>query len=542
MRILWVGFLVAAFALSGAEYHDVEFARPANGAPLLLDANIPDGPGPFPAAILVHGGGWEAGDKREYIHFLFEPLTKAGIAWFSINYRLAPKHPWPAQAEDADSAIAWVKANAAKYRVDPAQLTLIGESAGGHIVSYVAARKDYGLAGVAPLYGVHDFVSRTMKLGSVGRNVTQLLGAEVMNVHTAPRLRDASPVTHVREGMPPFLMIHGTEDKGVPYSQSVEMCEKMRAFANSCELYPVAGAPHGMDHWEPNPEWHHYKKKLTDWVLDVSRRHKQSVEAAKFTFGWTHEDVEFARAGGESLRFDAAIPKGNGPFPAVILVHGGGMVRGHKRTYITPLFQPLVDAGIAWFSIDYRLAPKHRFPAAIDDVRAAVRYVRENAKKYRVDAEKIVLAGESAGGYLVSYAAGRYAKELGLRGVVDFYGLGDYFTHTVTKRQVSDSVRLFVGAQEVTADTVDALVHASPASWVNKEMAPFLFLHGTEDEQVPYEQSVQLCEEMKRVGARCEVFTVEGGRHGMGSWDRIGKPEYKGKVVEWLMGRFRGGR
>ncbi len=71
---------------------DVEYGK-VEGVSLKLDASIPDGPGPFPTAILVHGGGWEAGDKQTYITYIFEPLSEAGFAWFSIDYRLAPEHP-----------------------------------------------------------------------------------------------------------------------------------------------------------------------------------------------------------------------------------------------------------------------------------------------------------------------------------------------------------------------------------------------------------------------------------------------------------------
>ena len=79
------------------DFKDVLYADIA-GVALTLDAHIPDGAGPFPAAVLVHGGGWIAGDKRQYITYLFQPLTEAGFAWFSINYRLAPQHKFPAAA------------------------------------------------------------------------------------------------------------------------------------------------------------------------------------------------------------------------------------------------------------------------------------------------------------------------------------------------------------------------------------------------------------------------------------------------------------
>ena len=109
---------------------DIEFAKVGNVS-LTLDANVPDGPGPFPTVILVHGGGWQNGDKNKFITPLFAPMTKAGFTWFTINYRLAPANRWPACAEDVERAIRWVKANAKEYKADPKRIALVGESAGG---------------------------------------------------------------------------------------------------------------------------------------------------------------------------------------------------------------------------------------------------------------------------------------------------------------------------------------------------------------------------------------------------------------------------
>jgi alpha-L-fucosidase 2 len=250
---------------------DVEFARPG-GETLLLDASIPDGPGPHPAVVLVHGGGWEAGDKQRYIHFVFEPLSKAGFAWFSVNYRLAPRHRFPACADDVRTAVEWVHRHAREYRVDPRRMALLGESAGGHLAAYVATQLKPAtpVHAVVAFYGVHDFVSRAVTLGRVDKNVQQLLGVERLTADTAPVFRAASPVTHVRRGLPPFLMIHGTQDRGVPFAQSEEMCAKLKTLDVVCEVYPVEGG-HGMDHWEPDPQTHHYKAKLVAWLRETLR-------------------------------------------------------------------------------------------------------------------------------------------------------------------------------------------------------------------------------------------------------------------------------
>ena len=127
-------------ASADPEWHpDIEYSKVA-GETLLLDASIPEGQGPFPIAILIHGGGWGGGDKAADFGALSKPLTNSGIAWFSINYRLAPKHPWPACFDDVQSAIRWVKENATTYRVDPKRIALVGYSAGGQLAALAAIR------------------------------------------------------------------------------------------------------------------------------------------------------------------------------------------------------------------------------------------------------------------------------------------------------------------------------------------------------------------------------------------------------------------
>src|ERR1043165_8121618 len=136
--------------------------------------------------------------------------------------------------------------------------------------------------------------------------------------------------------------------------------------------------------------------------------------------------IEYGKPGGHALLLDLHVPDGPGPFPAAILVHGGGFDGGTRATNMSPTFQPLADAGFAWFSIDYRMAPEFRFPEARDDFDAAIRWVKANAQAYKVDPGKIVLAGESAGAFLVNYAATHETPATRVAAVVDIYGPVDY--------------------------------------------------------------------------------------------------------------------
>ena len=95
---------LCALTASASVQTDIAFAT-AGGETLKLDVHVPDGAGPFPTAILVHGGGWTGGHKQQFITPLFDPLTKAGYVWFSVDYRLAPKHKWPACGEDVEPGV-----------------------------------------------------------------------------------------------------------------------------------------------------------------------------------------------------------------------------------------------------------------------------------------------------------------------------------------------------------------------------------------------------------------------------------------------------
>jgi len=270
-------FALASLLISGAVARaelrkDIEYSNVA-GVSLKLDANIPDGPGPFPTVIVVHGGGFTGGNKQMYVTPIFEPLTHAGFAWFSIDYRLAPQYPFPAAIEDVDHAIEWVKAHASEYKVDTHRIALLGESAGGHLVSYVGTQTDprWRVAAVVSFYGPHNLMGEYEMRQRQTIEPTALeafLHITTFDAQAFKRLKEASPINHVRWGMPPYLLIHGTDDKLVDYQQSVKMCDRMRQAGDSCELYTVDGAGHGMGSWEKTPA---YKQKVVNWLRQVEK-------------------------------------------------------------------------------------------------------------------------------------------------------------------------------------------------------------------------------------------------------------------------------
>ena len=248
------------------------------------------------------------------------------------------------------------------------------------------------------------------------------------------------------------------------------------------------------------------------------------------------------------MLLDLHVPDGPGLFPAAILVHGGGFDEGSKSTNVKPLFDLLANAGFAWFSIDYRMAPEFRFPQASEDVASAIRWVKANAVTYQVDATKIALIGESAGGFLVNYAGTHATKDIGVRAVVDMYGPVDYgklaelrrdhperFNMTSINRHAANGGGIhFFGAEQLDGAGLAKLHAISPIFAVHKGMPPFLCIHGNKDDQVAYDQSPALCEAMHKVGAACELITIEGGGHGMSGWRAPEMQHWKTEMLDWL--------
>jgi acetyl esterase len=260
------------------------------------------------------------------------------------------------------------------------------------------------------------------------------------------------------------------------------------------------------------------------------------------------KDVEYARPDGKPVLLDLHVPDGRGPFPAAILVHGGGFDEGSKSTNVKPLFDVLANAGFAWFSIDYRLAPEFRFPQANDDLNSAIRWVKANAAAYRVDVSKLAIIGESAGGFLVNYAGTHGTPETRVAAVVDFYGPVDYeklalqrrdhpelFNMASINRHLANSGSYrFFGAEQLDAAGLAKLRAIAPILAVHKGMAPFLCIHGTKDDQVSYDQSPAMCNAMRKVGAGCELISIEGGGHGMSGWRAPEMQHWKPEMIAWL--------
>jgi acetyl esterase/lipase len=239
----------------------------------------------------------------------------------------------------------------------------------------------------------------------------------------------------------------------------------------------------------------------------------------------TEPDIVYAKVGATELRLDVTRPsRGDGPFPAVLVIHGGAWRAGNK-TDVGAVAREFANRGYVAVSPQYRFCPQETFPAQVHDVKAAVRWLKANGKKYRIDAERIGAIGFSAGGHLAlmlgvtgpndglegDVAAG--APDSRIKAVVNYFGptdLGAKDIPDVSKPLVKD----FLGAKP--EEKPELAARASPRSYVTKDDAPILTFQGTKDPLVPFTQAFVLTEAMTSAGVPGRVELLIGAQHGWG--------------------------
>lgn len=244
-------------------------------------------------------------------------------------------------------------------------------------------------------------------------------------------------------------------------------------------------------------------------------------------------DIPYAGTDNAKQKLNLLLPQQRAstrPLPVIVYIHGGAWRAGDRRAGHRRVASYVTSGQYAGVSVGYRLTDEAIWPAQIHDCKAAIRWVRANAKQYNLNPDKIGVMGDSAGGQLVAMlgtSGGVKALEgtLGdhlttsskVQCVVDNFGpadlaaMKDYPSRMDHDRADSPEGKL-VGGQ-VSANH-QAAASASPISYVSKEDPPFLIIHGTDDMLVPYNQSVRLAKALKGVGAKCNFTTVTEGGHG----------------------------
>ncbi len=229
-------------------------------------------------------------------------------------------------------------------------------------------------------------------------------------------------------------------------------------------------------------------------------------------------DVVYRTVDGLSLALDIYLPDSPGSHPAILFVHGGAWHTGDKRR-LAPLARFLAERGYAGFSVNYRLAPDFTFPAALEDLRCAVKWLRAHAADYGVDPDRIAALGTSAGAHLVALL-GTAPEALGACGdpgipsrvqaVIALFGPMDLLSAAGTPAE--RAVEGFLGA--AAGDAPDLWREASPITWVSPDDPPFLLIHGRADRVVPYEESVRMANVLQRARVEARLLLIPGAGHG----------------------------
>jgi acetyl esterase/lipase len=238
---------------------------------------------------------------------------------------------------------------------------------------------------------------------------------------------------------------------------------------------------------------------------------------------WFERNIVFSNPDGQSLELNLARPKDSTKAPAILCIHGGGFRAGTRQGY-DGLCIRLAERGFVAATITYRLAPKYPFPAAIYDVKAAVRWLRAHHTEYGIDPAKIGVTGDSAGGHLAQFLGvtagitefegdgGCADQSSAVQCVVNRYGPSDFTKSYGKSVDAAEVLPLFLGGDLASARPQH--IRASPLNWATPNAAPTLLLHGTEDKYVAYEQAVWMRDRLQACGVETQLVTFEGAGHG----------------------------
>ena len=544
-----------------------------------LDIYIPNtGKGPFPVIVTIHGGGWLSGDKGDANNLHFLEALKRDYALVCINYRLTHEAQFPCQIYDCKAAIRFIRTNARKYHLDGNYIGVWGASAGGYLAALLGTSakvkelEDHSIKNsntrttsqVQAVVAWHAPIGDFLKLDNdhtksgIGTPnhadskspESRLLGRALTDVPAFVKF--ASPLTYLDEYTAPFLIQHGAKDEVIPVKQSLRFAAELEKIAGGSKLVlevikdakhadPIFKTPKniqrvldffdlflkaGQKNAKNNPS--HYAIKDSPLLVDSSHIKRKFL------------DIPYAFLSA-SQKLDIYLPKRRrGPFPVIMAFHGGAFMGGDKADqHILPILEGL-KRNYAVVGVNYRLSGDAKFPAQVHDVKAAVRWIRRNAKHYKLNPDKIVAWGSAAGGYLATMLGvtagiselealtlGNPDYACNVQAVVSWYGPTNFlkmdefldengllpppgFRHNDPKSPES----LLFG-QSIT-EIPEKIRTANPEIYIQPDAPPFLLQHGIKDATVPYQQSVKLAEKLKQVTGENKVVLelFEGADHG----------------------------
>ncbi|MBS1871913.1 MAG: alpha/beta hydrolase [Acidobacteria bacterium] len=246
---------------------------------LTMDYYAPAGEGVHPIAIIIHGGGYQRGNSKSGSEaYCADFLAPAGYAVFSVNYRLAPKYPYPYMVHDVERAVRYLRHNAARWNGDPKRIALVGGSAGGflsNMVGLVGApgdpkaadpvdRESAKVQAVVTLFAQSSFATVPLN-----RDVHALLDPLIAQKGEAAALKEASPITWVSRNAPPFLQILGDQDEYIPFTEATNLQTALRNLGVRADIIRIPNGKHGTGGWNAIPGVPDWERQMVEWMNKI---------------------------------------------------------------------------------------------------------------------------------------------------------------------------------------------------------------------------------------------------------------------------------
>jgi acetyl esterase/lipase len=519
---------------------DIVYAKVA-GVELHMDIGLPEKASdkPLPVVVWIHGGGWKTGTYK-WLRSAW--LVKHGYAAVSIQYRFLDEAKFPAQIYDCKAAIRFLRANASKYGIDPNRIGVWGGSAGGHLAALLGTsggakelEGDEGNAGlssgvqaVCEWYGPNDFTVGDHE-PEPGRKkpplLVQLFGATLKDKPELYRL--GSPITHVSKDDPPFLIVHGDADELVPFSQAQSFCEALHKAGVEATLVKVRGGNHGLTAKGMQPGMQEIERQMVEFFDRHLKREQQAVPIPPhMVFPPSNEgiNIPYARVGDRNLYINLILPKEKcaKPLPVIVWIHGGGWAAGD---YTRSRAAEFAKHGYAAASVEYRFTDAAPLPAQVFDCKAAVRFLRANAKTYNLDPDRIGVWGGSAGGHLAAMLGtsggvkelegdeGNLSQSSRVQCVCPWFGLYDMTSGFIKKPKPGQPEPVLDYLGGTYSEKLDLVKLVSPVTHITKNDPPFLIVHGDLDKTIPVKQAELLDDALRKAGVETTFIRVKGGDH-----------------------------
>ncbi len=582
-RLLCLAFLTLPIATAQPRVDEnVEYAM-RGGLGMLMDVHYPDQSNGF-GIIFIPGSGWHAPltydasplKTSRFAQLYVPPLTAAGFTVFVINHRAAPRYGHPAGLEDAQRAVRFVRRHAERFGIRSERLGGVGGSSGGHLISMLGVLDGRGHSSSADPVERESAKLQAVLARAAPTDLTRFEGrmssasvASLLRMRLASRdspssqefktYWQASPAAHVSPDDPPFLLIHGTADDRVPHARSEEFLARLLADGVHAELLTIKDGGHGASFpGATNPPDYmgamvrFFEKNLSRGPAADKAPPEHAREDPR-----VERDVVFGMVSGGALLMDVYRPETPNGYGIVHITGSGwhspvaASAPQQKASRQVEIFGlPLVEAGYTVFAVNHRTAPLNKYPAQLEDVQRAVRFIRHHAARWNIGPEAIGGVGGSSGGHLTLMLGLRPSpghkqdpdavnrESAKLQAIVPWAPPTDLILangeHGSGTFASLFGLRLMQRDPE-TSPQYRAYLDASPVQHVSADDPPTLLIHGDADAVVPIEHSEILANRMRESGVVVDVLTVAGGGHGATfPGKEPGSAHYVKATVQWF--------